>query len=62
MIILAKDFNDFLSTFDYRKFSENIFDEISRKNISLDPLLITYKAIPEVSIRLLEKYHNWLNS
>lgn len=59
---MSKSFNDFLQTFDYKKLSEDIFNEISRKNVDESPTLIMYKAIPEISIKMLEKYHNWLNS
>lgn len=59
---MSKNFNDFLNTVDYRKISENVFNEISRKNISEPADIIMYKSIPEVSIKLLEQYHNWLNS
>lgn len=59
---MSKDFNDFLNTVDYRKLSENTFNEISRINPNKSTDEIMYESIPEVSIKLLEKYHQWLNS
>ena len=59
---MPKNFNDFLKTVDYKKISEETFNEFSKKNINDPPEVTMYKAIPEVSIKLLEKYHNWINS
>ena len=59
---MNKDFNNFLNSFDYLKLSEDTFNEISAKNINEPAEIITYKAIPEITIRMLEKYHNWLNN
>lgn len=59
---MPKNYNDFLKTFDYKELSEKIFNDINSKNINEDSTLIMYKAIPEINIKMLEKYHNWLNS
>ena len=59
---MSKNFNDFLKTVDYKRLSKETFDEISQKNVNDSAEIIIYKAIPEVSIKLLEKYHNWINS
>ena len=59
---MPKNFNDFLKTVDYKRLSKETFDEISQKNVNDSAEIIMYKAIPEVSIKLLEKYHNWINS
>ncbi len=59
---MSKNFNDFLKTVDYKRLSKETFDEISQKNVNDSAEIIMYKAIPEVSIKLLEKYHNWINS
>lgn len=59
---MSKNFNDFLGTVDYKKISEETFNEFSKKYINESPEIIMYKVIPEVSIKLLEKYHNWINS
>ena len=59
---MSMNFNDFLKTVDYKRLSKETFDEISQKNVNDSAEIIMYKAIPEVSIKLLEKYHNWINS
>ena len=59
---MSKNFNDFLKTVDYKRLSKETFDEISQKNVNDSAEIIMYKAIPEVSIKLLEKYHNRINS
>lgn len=59
---MSKNFKDFLATTNYKKLSEETFNEVSQKNINDSSEMIMYKAIPEVCIKLLENYHNWLNS
>lgn len=59
---MSKNFDNFLKTVDYKQLSEETFNELTQKNTNDSSEIIIYKAIPEVFIKLLEKYHNWINS
>ncbi len=59
---MNKNFNDFLNSVNYKELFDSICNDISNKNYSEPAEVSLYKAIPEFNIKLLEKYHNWLNS
>lgn len=59
---MGKDFNKFLDSVDYKSISEKTYNEFYSKHANEPAEIIFHEAIPEITIKLLNEYHNWLNS
>jgi len=61
VIILDKDFNDFMNQCDNKDWS-NVIEDIGKKIDSKDPITKFIQVNLEFNLAVLREYHDWLNS
>ena len=61
MIILDKDFNDFMNQCDNKDWSK-VIEDIGKKIDSKDPITKFIQVNLEFNLAVLREYHDWLNS